>query len=176
MSTGGLEAGFSWGKGRFGAKLSLPPCPPEKTLFGCGRQAPPLSEGRGHRDVPEKGMDGCPSGNAGPFRKLPEGTACPVMTTGKGQVMGKTPDCGDRKAARALKYRQGGAAPDSGAGGTAQKTCRNEEQQADTGCPLDVLQAGQGSGSAKHPVCRLDDEGRMALPARRRRGPAHGPE
>ena len=45
----------------------------------------------------------------------------PCHDNRQGQVMGKTPDCGDRKAARALKYRQGGAAPDSGAGGTAQK-------------------------------------------------------
>ena len=80
------------------------------------------------------------------------------------------------KQQRALNYRQGGAAPDSGAGGKAQKSCRNGEQWANRGCPLDVLQAGQGSGSAKHPVCRLDDEGRMALPARRRRGPASRPE
>lgn len=174
MSTGGLEAGFSWGKGRFGAKLPLPPRPnPGKNLFGYGRQAPPLSAGQGHRGVPEKGTDGGPSGNAGRFRKLPEGMACPVMTTGKGQVMGKTPDCGDRKAAEGVEL-PGRSGLRGGRNGS--KTCRNEEQQADTGCPLDVLQAGQGSGSAKHPVCRLDDEGRMALPVRRRRGPAHGPE
>lgn len=35
---------------------------------------------------------------------------------------------------RALKYRQGGAAPDLEAGGQAQRSCRNEEQEADTGC------------------------------------------
>ena len=66
-------------------------------------------------------MDGCPSGNAGRFRKLPEGATSPVMTTGKGQVMGKTPDCGDRKAAEGVELPAGRGRSDSGAGGTAQK-------------------------------------------------------
>ena len=176
MSTGGLEAGFSWGKGRFGAKLSLSPRPPGKTLFGCGRQAPPLSDGRGHRGVPEKGTDGGPSGNAGRFRKLSEGATSPVMTTGKGQVMGKGAGLWRQESSEGVELPAGRGRSGLRGGRKGSKTCRNEEQQADTGCPLDVLQAGQGSGSAKHPVCRLDDEGRMALPVRRRRGPAHGPE